>query len=193
MAWHVPDALARSIIKFEPQIRLACEMEMMDWVVWHYRFGVCQRARWIDSRCHCLIFGVPDADHVWNPDDVLVESDRSSTYGDKRIDETDNGGSRLPFDVWGIPSDGPYWGRVNGNSAERVPSRPNQLPEVYLERMIRAYTNPGDLVCDPFVGTGTTAVVALALGRRFVGCDIDAEAITATIDRIHKGAVRVKA
>jgi DNA modification methylase len=39
--------------------------------------------------------------------------------------------------------------------------------------LVERLTNPGQLVCDPFLGGGTTAVVSLALGRRFVGCDID--------------------
>lgn len=40
--------------------------------------------------------------------------------------------------------------------------------------LVERLTKPGQLVCDPFLGGGTTAVVALALGRRFVGCDVDA-------------------
>lgn len=44
-------------------------------------------------------------------------------------------------------------------------------------------TQPGDLVCDPFLGGGTTAVVAHQLGRRFIGCDIDEAHITTTTER----------
>jgi DNA modification methylase len=76
---------------------------------------------------------------------------------------------RVPGNVWGIPSDGEYWGRVQGNSKERRQGHPNQLPEVYLERLIRAYTDENDIVVDPFVGSGTTPVVARALKRRFWG------------------------
>jgi site-specific DNA-methyltransferase (adenine-specific) len=50
--------------------------------------------------------------------------------------------------------------------------------------LIERLTKPGQLVCDPFMGGGTTAVVALALGRRFVGCDIDAQLVKQAKERI---------
>src|SRR5215471_18003150 len=87
----------------------------VSWVIWHYRFGQCGRSNWINSHCHCLIYSTNGISYRWNPDAVLVESDRSSTYDDPRIFDSERGGRRLPFTVWGIPSDGPYWGRVQGN------------------------------------------------------------------------------
>jgi site-specific DNA-methyltransferase (adenine-specific) len=50
--------------------------------------------------------------------------------------------------------------------------------------LIRAVTQPGDLICDPFLGGGTTAVVALDLGRRFVGSDIEQDCVDRTIARL---------
>jgi site-specific DNA-methyltransferase (adenine-specific) len=50
--------------------------------------------------------------------------------------------------------------------------------------LVERLTLPGDLVCDPFLGAGTTAVVCKALGRRFVGCDVDAEHVASALDRI---------
>jgi hypothetical protein len=49
--------------------------------------------------------------------------------------------------------------------------------------LISRLTKPGQLVCDPFVGGGTTAIVALALNRRFVGCDVDSAAVNETLTR----------
>lgn len=154
------------------------------WVNWHYRFGQCNRSNWIDSRCHCLIYAKDPPGHTWNPEEVLVPSDRATTYGDKRINETENGGMRVPFTVWGIPSDGPNWGRVQGNNRERRPGHPNQLPEAYLTRLIKAYTNPGDLVYDPFAGSGTTVVVAKKLGRRCITTDISLENVRSVQERL---------
>ena len=62
---------------------------------------------------------------------------------------------------------------------ERLKSRgkkvhPTQKPEALLHRVILSTTNPGDVVLDPFFGTGTTGAVAKKLGRRFVGCERDA-------------------
>jgi DNA modification methylase len=187
MALHGPDDLVQHYLRAEHELG----MKRIAWLNWHFRFGQCGRSNWINTRCHCLIY----ARHkkwTWNPDDVLVDSDRATTYGDKRIHDTENGGKRLPGTVWGVPSDGPYWGRVQGNSKERRKGHPNQLPEVYLERLIRAYTNPGDRILDPFAGSGTTAVVAQALGRSCVTTDISKESCESVRERLKKGAVRVQ-
>jgi site-specific DNA-methyltransferase (adenine-specific) len=50
---------------------------------------------------------------------------------------------------------------------------PCQLPDALLERIIRLSTNPGDIVVDALAGTGTTAIVAAKLGRRYVAIDLD--------------------
>jgi DNA modification methylase len=50
--------------------------------------------------------------------------------------------------------------------------------------LVERLTLPGKLICDPFLGGGTTAVVALALGRLFVGCDIDAANVEQTKARV---------
>ena len=52
---------------------------------------------------------------------------------------------------------------------------PTQKPVSLIERCIRASTNPGDMVFDPFVGSGTTGVAALSLGRRFLGAELSEE------------------
>jgi len=160
-------------------------------VIWHYRFGQHQDANWINSHAYCLVFAKDPKNYTWNPDEVLVESDRASTYGDGRITQSKRGGRRVPLTVWGIPSDGPNWGRVQGNSRERRAGHPNQLPEVYLERLLRAYTSPGDYVLDPFCGSGTTAAVATTLGRVCVTIDVSEESCRSARERISKGAVRV--
>lgn len=186
LALHGPDALIP--LYFDAMRRH--KMTKVAWINWHYRFGNCSRRNWIDARCHCLIVGRAKTGHVWNPDAVLVDSDRVS-YHDKRIDETENGGRRVPGTVWGVPSDGEFWGRVQGTSAERRPDHPNQLPEVYLQRLLAAYTNVGDRVADPFGGSGTTAVVADAMGRYCWTSDVSEFNCRSIRDRIIKGAVRV--
>lgn len=61
---------------------------------------------------------------------------------------------------------------------------PTQKPESLLERIIKASTNPGDLVFDCFMGSGTTQAVAMKLGRRFIGADINLGAIQTTTKRL---------
>lgn len=162
------------------------------WIIWHYRFGQCRQTNWINSKAHCIVYRRANGQTTWNPDAVAVPSDRASKYNDERTKQSATPGMRVPGDVWGVPSDGKYWGRVQGNSRERRKGHPNQLPEVYLERIVKAYTNPGDLVVDPFVGSGTTGVVAVALGRRFIGFEISEESAASARERIKQGAVRIR-
>jgi len=68
---------------------------------------------------------------------------------------------------------------------------PTQKPEALLERVIKASSNPGDLVFDCFLGSGTTAAVAMKLGRRFIGADINLGAIQTTTKRLLKIAKEI--
>jgi DNA modification methylase len=72
---------------------------------------------------------------------------------------------------------------VNSQAAERE-DYPTQKPEALLDRIIRASSNPGDLVLDCFVGCGTTAAVAQKLGRRWIIADINKGAIQTTLKRL---------
>lgn len=53
-----------------------------------------------------------------------------------------------------------------------------------FERLVKTFSQPGDVVCDPFLGGGTTAIAALAQARRFVGCDVDERAIETSAGRL---------
>ena len=55
-------------------------------------------------------------------------------------------------------------------------------------RIVELFSDPGGLVVDPFVCTGTTGVAALRLGRRFVGCDIDEKALVGARVRLHEAS-----
>ena len=64
-----------------------------------------------------------------------------------------------------------------------------QKPEALLHRVILATTNKGDTVCDPFLGTGTTAIVAKKLGRKYFGIEKDKKYFKAAIERLNKTKV----
>jgi DNA modification methylase len=80
-------------------------------------------------------------------------------------------------DVWRLPMLQP---------ADRIEvvGYPTQKPEALLERIILAYSNPGDLVFDCFMGSGTTQVVASKYGRRFLGNDINLGSIQTSVKRL---------
>ena len=68
-----------------------------------------------------------------------------------------------------------YFPRVCGTFKERAGWHGCQMPEQLLGRIIRACSNPGDVVLDPFGGSGTTLVVAKKLDRRFLGFELSPE------------------
>jgi modification methylase len=81
---------------------------------------------------------------------------------------------------WLIPlCGGPERLRRNGRKAH-----PTQKPEALLHRVLMASTKPGDLILDPFFGTGTTGAVARRLGRRFIGIERDPEYAVLARERI---------
>ncbi len=79
-------------------------------------------------------------------------------------------------DVWDIDI-------IGATSGERT-GYPTQKPIPLLERIIQSMSNPGDLVLDCFIGSGTTAVATQKLGRRWIGCDINKGAIQTTAKRL---------
>ncbi|MCC8190776.1 MAG: site-specific DNA-methyltransferase [Planctomycetes bacterium] len=83
-----------------------------------------------------------------------------------------------------------YWTDIpalNQSSRERT-GYPTQKPEALLERIIRASSNPGSLVLDPFMGSGTTLAAALGLGRRFLGADGNPAAVHTATARLRRRA-----
>lgn len=165
-------------------------MSMVNWCVWHYRFGQNRTERFINSKVHALYFSKDPSKRTWNPQAVLEQSDRAAIYADPRTQSKRDGmppGMRVPMDVWY----GQYWGRIQGNNFERRENHDNQLPEVYLERVILCSSNDGDLVLDPFLGSGTTAVVARALNRRFIGTEFSVDNARSCVGRMKIGTKRV--
>ena len=81
---------------------------------------------------------------------------------------------------------GTLWDDINpvNSQAKEKTNYPTQKPEALLERIINASSNPGDLVFDCFMGSGTTQSVAMKLGRRFIGADINLGAIETTSKRL---------
>jgi site-specific DNA-methyltransferase (adenine-specific) len=83
---------------------------------------------------------------------------------------------KLPTDTWWLTI-------VPTNGSERT-GYPTQKPLKLLERVVRASSNPGDLVADFFCGSGTTGVAAKKLGRRYLLVDDNPDAIRITNERL---------
>jgi DNA modification methylase len=180
---NIPDDTAAEIVVHLKQRGL----QMINWCIWHFRFGQHRVANFIVSKVHALYFARDRDNRVWNADTVLEPSDRAAIYDDRRTRETRQPGLRVPLDVWY----GANWGRIQGNNKERRRNHQNQIPEVYLERVIRACSNEGNVVLDPFLGSGTTCTVARALGRRSIGIEYTRANAASAFERIQAGPIRL--
>lgn len=141
---------------------LSERIERRNRIIWRERFGQYRDDKFASGHRHLFYHTKVGADRVWNPDAIRVPSERMR-MGDKRA-----AGPRVPDDVWDVS-------RVQGNDGERMKGHPCQLRQWPLRRIIACCTNPGDLVLDPFCGSGTTGVAAVQLGRRFVGIELNPE------------------
>jgi len=149
------------------------------WVVWYYTFGVHCKKKFSRSHTHLFHFVKDPKAFTFNADAIKVPSARQLVYADGRAKE----GGKLPDDTWFLrPQDMTtsftpeedvwYFPRVCGTFKERAGWHGCQMPEQLLGRIIKASSNPGDLVLDPFAGSGTSLVVAKKLGRQFLGFEL---------------------
>jgi site-specific DNA-methyltransferase (adenine-specific) len=170
------------------------------WVVWYYTFGIACSKNFARAHTHLLYFTKAKTKFTFNAKDPesRVPSARQLVYNDKRA----NPDGKLPDNVWVLsPLDlsktftetEDVWlaSRVCGTFSERQDRGTYQdrrgcpqMPEEVLLRIIRACSNPYDLVLDPFGGTFTTGAAAVKLARHFVGFDISKEYCLAGRERI---------
>jgi site-specific DNA-methyltransferase (adenine-specific) len=101
--------------------------------------------------------------------------------------KADNGGKQMR-DLWAMPEPGGeqvVWSIPSPPKSEKSNGRhPTQKPLSLLERVVRAGSNPGQLVVDPFNGSGTTGVAAVSAGRRYLGIDVDPSYLDLTARRL---------
>lgn len=164
---------------------------LRSWVVWYYTFGVHCTHKFTRSHAHLLYFVKDPKRFTFNTEAIRVPSARQLVYADKRS----NPKGRVPDDTWllrpqdlpnGFAPESDTWSvpRVCGTYKERVGWHGCQMPEQILGRIVRACSNPGDLVLDPFTGSGTTPVVARKLHRRYLGFELSPEYREQAIKRL---------
>lgn len=161
------------------------------WVVWYYTFGVHCKSKFTRSHAHLFHFVKDPNRFTFHADAIAVPSARQLVYADARA----NPNGRLPDDTWilrpqdcfeGLTphEDTWYFPRVSGTFKERAGFHGCQMPEQLMGRIVRACSNPGDIVIDPFSGSATTLAVAKKLGRHFVGFDLSEEYIARGRERL---------
>lgn len=163
------------------------------WLIWHYKNKANLGNDW--GRSHESIMHLRKSDAFkLNIDDVRVpygahtlkypshpQAD-TSAFGkgakQKRDNWTPNERGAKPKDVIDIPT------TCNG-MGEKTP-HPTQKPEELVRKLVIASSIPGELVIDPFSGSGTTLVVAEQLGRRWMGCDMNSTYNEWAIERLER-------
>lgn len=168
-----------------------------NWVVWYYTFGVHCKSKFTRSHAHIFYFTKDAKKFTFNDTEVRVPSARMLVYGDKRA----NPKGRVPDDTWILrPQDAPesfsseedtwYFPRVAGTFKERAGFHGCQMPEQLLGRIIKCSSNEGEVVMDPFAGSGSTLITAKKLGRQFLGYELSpdyAKQVGERLDKVEVG------
>ena len=128
----------------------------------------------LSGRYENILWCVKDlTDYTFNLDDIRIPY---ITKNDKRLK---GGKGRNPTDVW-------YFDRVNNMTKKKNNwNHPTIYPQDMIERIIKMSTNPGDIVLDPFLGSGTTVSAALSLDRKAIGIEIDENYFEEILGRIN--------
>ncbi len=141
-------------------------------ITWEREKGRGAKANWKNCSEDIWFCTVSDA-YTFNADAVRLKRRVIAPYTTpdgqpKDWQRTEQGGFRLtaPSNLW-TDITVPFW------SMPENTDHPTQKPEKLLAKIILASSNPGDVVFDPFLGSGTTSVVAKKLGRQYVGIEVD--------------------
>lgn len=145
------------------------DLRFNSWICWHYTQGLGKTRGFSPRHDDILMFTASDA-FTFNLDAVRVPQ--------KYYRERNNMRGANPGDVWAFS-------HVHYSHPNRQP-HPTQKPEGLVERMVKASSNPGDLVLDPFAGSGTVPRVCQQLDRRCIGIELNADYVTAIEQRLNQ-------
>lgn len=138
------------------------EMPFVQEIVWHYEGGMPYKKRFTHRTERWMWFSN-------NPDTMTFNLDAVRDMSLNRTnDKRNNPLGKNPTDYW-------FFDRVvsgTGKVKEKT-NHPCQFPEKMIERIVKACSNVGELILDPFMGSGTTARVAKRLGRNYLGFEKD--------------------
>lgn len=163
-------------------------------VIWHYSGAGTPRGCWAKRHDNLFLYS-KTSKYTFNADEVRTEYAATTverfSHAINNVRNGVNFGSqslnplgKYPEDVLNVSIEAP--------SASIRTGYPTQKPEALLEKLIKASSNPGDIIFDCFMGSGTTQAIAMKLGRRFIGADINLGAIQTTTKRLLSIAAELK-
>ena len=138
---------------------------LLNEIVWAYDFGGRSKDRWPAKHDTILLYVKNRDDYVFNYEDI----ERIPYMAPGLVSAEKAAKGKLPTDTW--------WHTIVATNSKEKTGYPTQKPMGILSRIIRASSNPGDMVLDFFAGSGTTGASCLELGRRFILIDDNPQAI----------------
>ena len=158
-------------------------------IIWTFGHGLNSTTRF-SGRHETILWFTKGNQTTFNLDDIRVPQKypgKRSYKGPNKGQLSGNPFGKNPSDIWDIPN-------VKAMHVEKT-DHPCQFPVAIPRRLIKALTDPGDLILDPFMGSGTTGVAALLEGRRFVGAELMKKYYDISVDRLKdtaNGVVKVR-
>jgi adenine-specific DNA-methyltransferase len=147
-------------------------------IIWYFGHGLHASKRF-SGRYEVILWFTKSDNYVFNLDDVRIPQkypEKKYFKGPKKGQLSGNPLGKNPSDIWEIPN-------VKANHIEKT-IHPCQFPVELIERLVLALSNDGDIVLDPFMGVGSTAIASLMHNRKTFGADIMKEYITIAKDRV---------
>lgn len=140
-------------------------------IIWAYDFGGKSKTKWPAKHDNILFYVKDPRRYTFNVKDI----DREPYMAPGLVGPEKAARGKLPTDTW--------WHTIVGTNSKERNSYPTQKPLGIINRIIRASSNPGDLVMDFFAGSGTVGEACLDLGRRFILVDNNLQAMDVMADR----------
>ncbi len=156
-------------------------------IVWNYGAGVATK-QIFSPRNEKFLWFVKSADHyTFNLDavrDPNVKYPNQRKNGKLRVNPL----GKNPTDTWQFPKVTTGKGLTGQRASPERTKHPAQFPVSVIDRIVKACSNEGDLIFDPFMGSGTTAEVAMRNRRNAIGFEIKSEYIAIAVERLEQVA-----
>ncbi len=143
-------------------------------IIWKYQFGVVTQKKFVTSHYHCLYVCKNEKKRKFFPYARFGKGEKKETGGSLHYQDKE--------DVWYIKRE--YW---NGDK-----KTPTKLPAELIRKILQYCSEEGDIILDPFLGSGQVAVVSKMLNRKYIGFEIVKEYYEFAKKRLDKGVYRIK-
>jgi DNA modification methylase len=174
------------------------EKNFLNEVIWDYRRWPTPAAEYQKMHDNLMLYTRKKGENIFNRQYMeRTESTEKRWKGKAIVAAHNDEGDRIPSDYnaedsLGSPLNDVWYVPIVAPSGHERSGYPTQKPEALLEKFVAGNSDPGSLVFDCFMGSGTTQAVAMKLGRRFIGADINLGAIQSTTKRLIETAEGLK-